>query len=102
PQASRHGEEALRGDLRRDADELSRANDGAVVETAPPESKGAAMAIPRTRPGNYPAFLSYGFRPFFLLGSIWGGLTVLVWLPILTGSLETASLFAPVDWHAHE
>ncbi|MEW9804708.1 NnrS family protein [Mesorhizobium sp. ZMM04-5] len=60
------------------------------------------MAIPRTRPGNYPAFLSYGFRPFFLLGSIWGGLAVLAWLPILSGRLETASLFAPVDWHAHE
>lgn len=60
------------------------------------------MAIPRTRPGTYPAFLSYGFRPFFLLGAIWGGLAVLAWLPILSGRLETASLFAPVDWHAHE
>lgn len=59
------------------------------------------MAIPRTRPGNYPAFLSYGFRPFFLLGAAWGGLTILVWLPMLGGHLETASLFTPVDWHAH-
>lgn len=60
------------------------------------------MAIPRTRPGSYPAILSYGFRPFFLLGSIWAGLSVLVWLPILSGRLETASAFAPVDWHVHE
>lgn len=60
------------------------------------------MAIPRTRPGRYPAFLSYGFRPFFLFGSIYAGLTVLVWLPMLSGRLHTASLFLPVDWHSHE
>lgn len=60
------------------------------------------MAVPRTRPGNYPAFLSYGFRPFFLLGAIWGGLIVLVWLPMLAGQIKTASLFGLVDWHAHE
>lgn len=60
------------------------------------------MAIPRTRPGNYPAILSYGFRPFFLMGSVYAGLTILVWLPIFHGTLETSSLFAPVDWHVHE
>lgn len=60
------------------------------------------MAIPRTRPGNYPAILSYGFRPFFLFGAIWGALAVLLWLPMLAGTLETRSLFLPVDWHAHE
>lgn len=60
------------------------------------------MAIPRTRPGNYPAILSYGFRPFFLMGSIYAGLTILIWLPIFHGTLETSSLFAPVDWHVHE
>ena len=41
------------------------------------------MAIARTRPGNYPAVLSYGFRPFFLLGSAYAGLTILFWLPLL-------------------
>jgi uncharacterized protein involved in response to NO len=60
------------------------------------------VAIPRTRPGNYPAILSYGFRPFFLMGSIYAGLTILVWLPIFHGTLKTSSLFAPVDWHVHE
>ena len=60
------------------------------------------MAIPRTRPDNQPAILSYGFRPFFLAGGIYGGLTVLAWILMLTGHLETASLFSPVDWHAHE
>lgn len=60
------------------------------------------MAIPRTRPGNYPAILSYGFRPFFLLGSLYAGATILFWLPLFYGHLETSSVFAPVDWHVHE
>lgn len=60
------------------------------------------MAVPRTRPGNYPAVLSYGFRPFFLAGSLYSGLAIAFWLPLLYGGLETASLFAPVDWHVHE
>lgn len=63
---------------------------------------GLNMAIARTKPGNYPALLSYGFRPFFLMGALYGGLAILVWLPILSGSLETSSLFHPVDWHVHE
>lgn len=60
------------------------------------------MAIARVRPGNYPAILSYGFRPFFLLGSLQAGLALLFWLPLFTGQLATRSLFAPVDWHVHE
>lgn len=60
------------------------------------------MAIPRTRPSSLPAILSYGFRPFFLFGAIYGGLVVLIWIPILMGSLETRSLFSATDWHAHE
>ncbi len=60
------------------------------------------MAIARTRPGNYPAVLSYGFRPFFLLGSLYAGLTILFWLPLFYGWLDTASVFPPVDWHIHE
>lgn len=62
----------------------------------------SSMAVPRTRPGNYPAILSYGFRPFFLLGSVYAGVTILFWLPLLYGYLETSSAFSPVDWHVHE
>jgi uncharacterized protein involved in response to NO len=62
----------------------------------------SAMAIPRTRPGNYPALLSYGFRPFFLAGSLYAGVAILLWLPLFYGRIETGSLFAPVDWHVHE
>lgn len=59
-------------------------------------------AVTGSAPIVWPAILSYGFRPFFLLGALYAGLIILVWLPILTGTLETASVFAPVDWHVHE
>lgn len=59
------------------------------------------MAVPRTRPGGS-AILSYGFRPFFLVGSLYAGLTILFWLPLFYGHVETLSVFAPVDWHIHE
>ncbi len=48
------------------------------------------------------AFLSGGFRPFFLFGSLFSGLSVLLWLPQFYDVLELASRFAPVDWHVHE
>jgi uncharacterized protein involved in response to NO len=58
--------------------------------------------IPRLRSYEGPAILSYGFRPFFLLGSIYAGLAILVWLPALNGELELVSVFVPRDWHVHE
>jgi uncharacterized protein involved in response to NO len=59
-------------------------------------------AIPRLQPYAGPAVLSYGFRPFFLLGSIWAGLEILVWLPMFHGELSIATTFSPRDWHVHE
>jgi uncharacterized protein involved in response to NO len=58
--------------------------------------------VPRLRAHDGPALLSYGFRPFFLLGSIYAGLAVLVWLPVFYGELSLHSAFAPRDWHVHE
>lgn len=58
--------------------------------------------IPRLRAYEGPALLSYGFRPFFLLAALQAGLTVLVWLPFVTGHLTVPTAFAPVDWHIHE
>jgi uncharacterized protein involved in response to NO len=54
---------------------------------------------PRRRAYRGPAVLSYGFRPFFLLGAIYAGLAILVWLPIFHGELSLHSAFAPRDWH---
>jgi len=59
-------------------------------------------AIPRLKPYDGPALLSYGFRPFFLLGSIWAGIEVLAWLPVFYGELTLATAFSPRDWHVHE
>ncbi|MEA2345953.1 MAG: uncharacterized protein QOF63_4122 [Thermoanaerobaculia bacterium] len=49
-----------------------------------------------------PALFSYGFRPFFLLGSIYAGFAILVWLPVFMGELRLVSAFIPRDWHVHE
>ena len=46
--------------------------------------------------------LAAGFRPFFLLGSIFAGLAILVWLPAFYGEITLTSAFAPRDWHVHE
>jgi uncharacterized protein involved in response to NO len=60
----------------------------------------ATVSHPRVYQG-WP-LLANGFRPFFLLGSIYAGLAVLVWLPVFHGELTLTSAFAPRDWHAHE
>ncbi|KZE29259.1 NnrS family protein [Chelatococcus daeguensis] len=59
-------------------------------------------AIPRLRRYTGPALLSYGFRPFFLLGAIYAGLAILAWVPMFHGQLELATAFSPRDWHVHE
>ena len=64
------------------------------------ERKEAAMSAARTYDG--PALFSYGFRPFFLLGSIYAALAILVWLPVFMGELKLVSAFIPRDWHVHE
>ena len=49
-----------------------------------------------------PVLFSYGFRPFFLLGSIYAAFAILVWLPAFMGELKLVSAFIPRDWHVHE
>jgi uncharacterized protein involved in response to NO len=49
-----------------------------------------------------PAILSYGFRAFFLCGSLYAGIAILAWLPMFNGSLDLATTFTPRDWHIHE
>jgi len=60
------------------------------------------MAIPRFRPHQGWPLLANGFRPFFLFGSIYAGLAILVWLPVFYGEITLTSAFAPRDWHVHE
>lgn len=49
-----------------------------------------------------PALLQGGFRPFFLFGALWAGLTVMMWLPMWEGHIALPSRFSALDWHAHE
>jgi uncharacterized protein involved in response to NO len=58
--------------------------------------------LPRLRAYDGWPLLSSGFRPFFLLGSIYAGLAVLIWLPVFMGELTLITAFAPRDWHVHE
>src|SRR3954462_4013242 len=60
------------------------------------------MPIPRLGAYGGPALLSYGFRPFFLLGTIFAGIAVLLWLPMFHGDIALRTAFAPRDWHVHE
>lgn len=60
------------------------------------------MAIPHYRAFSGPAVLSHGFRPFFFLGGFYAGVSVMLWLPQFFGALELSTVFAGVDWHAHE
>jgi uncharacterized protein involved in response to NO len=66
-------------------------------------ASGAVLAA-ASRPRGYQGWplLASGFRPFFLLGSIYAGLAILVWLPVFYGELRLTSAFAPRDWHVHE
>jgi len=58
--------------------------------------------VPRFRAHDGWPLLASGFRPFFLFGSIYAGLAILVWLPVFYGELTLTSAFAPRDWHVHE
>ena len=58
--------------------------------------------VPRLRDYRGPVLLSYGFRPFFLLGAVYAGLTILAWLPMFNGELALSTAFGPIDWHVHE
>jgi len=49
-----------------------------------------------------PAILSYGFRPFFLLGAVYAGAGIAIWLPLLFGDIRMPTAFSPLDWHIHE
>ncbi|MGI9501086.1 MAG: NnrS family protein [Geminicoccaceae bacterium] len=47
-------------------------------------------------------FLRAGFRPFFLLGSAWAVIAIVLWLGMLAGFLDALGDMDPVAWHQHE
>jgi uncharacterized protein involved in response to NO len=59
-----------------------------------------AVSLARVHQGR--ALLAGSFRPFFLFGSVYAGLAILIWLPVFYGEITLVSAFAPRDWHVHE
>src|SRR3954453_5689165 len=58
--------------------------------------------MPRLRNYAGPPILSYGFRPFFLLASLFAAAAILAWLPAYSGEISIPTALSPRDWHAHE
>lgn len=56
----------------------------------------------KVRSWNGPAILSYGFRPFFLFAGLWAGLSMLLWIALLTGGISLPTRFDAIAWHSHE
>lgn len=48
------------------------------------------------------AFLSRGFRPFFLGAGVWAVVGIALWPAVFSGSIEIPTAFSGIDWHAHE
>lgn len=46
--------------------------------------------------------LSYGFRPFFLGGALWGMLAMVLWIGALAGVWPIAPDYGLIPWHVHE
>jgi uncharacterized protein involved in response to NO len=55
---------------------------------------------PKPEPA-YP-LLAHGFRPFFLLASLYGAFFMSAWLTIFLGAVQIPTAFHPVVWHGHE
>ena len=49
-----------------------------------------------------PAFLSQGFRPFFLGAALFAGLAIPAWVVIFARASDPNFLYAPREWHVHE
>lgn len=43
-----------------------------------------------------------GFRPFFLFGSLYAALSILLWVPWYLGFLRIPTAMSPIAWHQHE
>lgn len=48
------------------------------------------------------AFLSYGFRPFFLASALWAFIALALWMVVLKTGTALPSRFDPLAWHIHE
>ncbi|OAP35114.1 short-chain dehydrogenase [Sinorhizobium glycinis] len=58
--------------------------------------------VPRGLARTGPVLFSYGFRPFFLGGSIWAIAAMTLWIVALAGHIELGGSYGAHAWHAHE
>lgn len=64
---------------------------------------GRRGGMPRGISTTGPAFLSYGFRPFFLVAGAFAPLAMLVWIGALTFGWDVGGVtYGSLAWHAHE
>ena len=76
------------------------ADESATTVSRPAEAaKDEEPTFPRY---DGPAFLSYGFRPFFLGAALFAVLAIPAWVLVFAGVGEGAFLYAPREWHVHE
>lgn len=66
------------------------------------EENSMATITERMRAWHGPALLTYGFRPFFFGAGLWAIVSMLLWLPMLSGTVTLPTALDPVSWHAHE
>jgi uncharacterized protein involved in response to NO len=48
------------------------------------------------------AFLTLGFRPFFLAAGVWSAAALGLWITVLVTGAAVPSRFDPLAWHIHE
>ena len=58
-------------------------------------------SLPRRSPAG-PAFLSAGFRPFFLLAALWSAIAVPLWLAAYAHGYAVGGALPAIVWHGHE
>jgi uncharacterized protein involved in response to NO len=49
-----------------------------------------------------PAFLTQGFRPFFLAAGVWSAVALALWIVMFAIGAAMPSRFDPLTWHIHE
>ena len=70
--------------------------------TQPDRTKAGSDDEPTFPRYDGPAFLSYGFRPFFLSASLFAGVAIPVWVLIFAGMSSSAFQYPAREWHVHE
>lgn len=59
--------------------------------------------LPKSKPGfSWEAFLSLGFRPFYIAGAAYAAISVPLWVASIFGLVEINGPLEGVLWHSHE